>query len=118
MALMLAVMGLRPTADYTWSSQRFQPVHEELGAYQRGGEGSDAERIGKIKRHFCAASVGALPWSPQRHPLADPPQRRRGQGKQSRVGCERGPFGLFSQPPSEPDLILVASSGSPVSLFL
>ena len=81
MALMLAVMGLRPTADYTWSSQRFQPVHEELGAYQRGGEGSDAERIGKIKRHFCAASVGALPWSPQRHPLADPP----------RLGCVRAP---------------------------
>src|SRR5262249_25279370 len=34
------------------------------------------------------------------------------------VGCERGPFGLFPQPPAEPDLILVASSGSPVSLFL
>jgi hypothetical protein len=34
------------------------------------------------------------------------------------VGCERGPFGLFSQPPAEPDWILVASSGSPVSLFL
>src|SRR5712692_7273293 len=26
--------------------------------------------------------------------------------------------GLFPQPPAEPDLILVASSGSPVSLFL
>ena len=35
------------------------------------------------------------------------------------VGRERGPFlGLFSRPPSEPDWILVASSGSPVSLFL
>src|SRR5262245_35299206 len=32
------------------------------------------------------------------------------------VGCERGPFGLFSQPPAEPDVMLVASSGSPVSL--
>jgi hypothetical protein len=26
--------------------------------------------------------------------------------------------GLFSQPPSEPDLILIASSGSPVSVSL
>jgi len=40
-------------------------------------------------------------------------------GSQGWVGCERGPLcGLFSQPPAEPYLILVASYGSPVSLSL
>jgi hypothetical protein len=53
----------------------------------------------------------------RRRILDKPTQETPALEHRSWVGCERGPFGLFSQPPAEPDRILVASSGSPVSLF-